>query len=37
MDAAVLDTEGRRVLLRSLWADDKVVLVFFRHLGCRFC
>ena len=36
-DATVLGVEGEPVLLRSLWATDRCCLVFFRHLGCRFC
>jgi len=31
------DTDGREVLLGSLWATSPTVLVFLRHYGCIFC
>lgn len=29
--------DGSQVLLSSLYADDKLVLIFLRHFGCTFC
>ncbi len=33
----VLLDSGETVPLRSLYADQKIVLVFLRHFGCTFC
>ena len=35
MDARVLNGQGQPLLLRGLWAESRVVLVFLRQLGER--
>eukprot|EP00038_Savillea_parva_P007222 m.168699 g.168699 ORF g.168699 m.168699 type:complete len:798 (-) comp12991_c0_seq1:1957-4350(-) len=30
-------SDGRLVWLPSLWSQRRIVLVFLRHIGCRFC
>ena len=34
---SVIDEQGNQRSLFSLWETRKVVLVFTRHMGCRFC
>jgi peroxiredoxin len=33
----VFDIEGQAIRLSSLWQQQRAVVVFFRHFGCRFC
>eukprot|EP00128_Syssomonas_multiformis_P014837 Colp12_sorted_trinity150504_noHs@1235 len=33
----VLDEEGNKVPLLTLWQDEQILLCFLRHLGCIFC
>jgi hypothetical protein len=36
--AVVTEVEtGAEIFLDQLWTDRKVVVVFLRQLGCRFC
>merc|ERR1719424_2387045 len=36
-DVIVLDEQGTEHELTSLWSSRRVLLVFLRHFGCRFC
>lgn len=36
-DLALLDTNGKPVLLSSLWAERPLLLAFTRHFGCTQC
>ena len=36
-DAEVIDPDGKRVTLRSLWTDKPCLFVFLRHFGCVGC
>ncbi|KAL1523413.1 hypothetical protein AB1Y20_018353 [Prymnesium parvum] len=36
-DVIVLDEDGAPHELPSLWRERRILLVFLRHLGCRFC
>lgn len=34
---SVIDEKGNSLELFSLWSTRKIVLIFTRHMGCRFC
>eukprot|EP01062_Namystynia_karyoxenos_P062101 TRINITY_DN55028_c0_g1_i1.p1 TRINITY_DN55028_c0_g1~~TRINITY_DN55028_c0_g1_i1.p1 ORF type:complete len:625 (+),score=168.33 TRINITY_DN55028_c0_g1_i1:119-1876(+) len=34
---AVLDDQGKRHMLLDVWKSRRIVAVFLRHVGCRFC
>lgn len=34
---SVIDETGKTISLVSLWERRKLVLIFTRHMGCRFC
>ena len=36
-DVALPDSEGAMVVMRDLWSDSNVVLVWLRHYACTFC
>jgi peroxiredoxin len=36
-DAALVDLEGREVMLASVWRERPAVLVFLRYFGCPLC
>ena len=36
-DVTVLDERGVGHELTSLWRHRRILLVFLRHFGCRFC